>query len=339
MEKLTDLFPQVLASSLIAFAMTPLILRLANKVRLLDVPGSAPHKLHPKVVPLGGGIVIAIAVLSVSLISLDFSSPGLVPILAGSTVILIWGLVDDRYNLKPWLKFSGQLLAVCILIGLGLRVRLFGNIWLDSTITVLWLAGMTNAFNFVDSMDGLALGLGGIAAAFFMLVTIDSAQPNLAKLSAVLVGASIGLFFYNASPAKVFLGDSGAQFLGFILAAIGLAYNPVGLPQEVSWFTPVMVLGVPIFDTALVSVSRLLQGKPVYIAGRDHSYHRLVALGLDPTRAVLLMQLCGIGLGLVSFILLDASGLVANLIFGTVAISGIVAMMVLLRIQTATDKE
>src|SRR3972149_3753355 len=128
----------------------------------------------------------------------------------------------------------------------------------------LGIVGITNAFNFVDSMDGLALGLAGIAAAFFMLVTIDSAQPILAALSAVVFGATIGAYFFNAAPARMFLGDSGSQLLGFLLAAIGIAYTPAsaGLPQGVTWFTPILVLGVPIFDMGLVVISRLRSRRP-----------------------------------------------------------------------------
>ncbi|MGD8603334.1 MAG: MraY family glycosyltransferase [Anaerolineales bacterium] len=331
MQKLTDLFPYILIASLVSFVFTPLAVRTARRLKLLDYPGSAPHKIHQSAVPLGGGIVIAVTVLFVGFASKAASSSVWLSILIGSTVIFIWGMLDDRYGLKPSLKLVGQLIAVAILMGLNIRVSITNSIWIDGAITVVWLVGMTNAFNFVDSMDGLALGLAGIAAAFFMLVTIDSGQPNLAKLSATVLGASIGLFFYNAAPARVFLGDSGAQFLGFLLAAIGLAYNPVGLPQEVSWFTPVLVLGVPIFDTVLVSFSRLVKGKPVYIAGRDHSYHRLVKLGLDSTRAVLLMQLCGIGLGLLSFILLGTNALVANAVFAAVVLTGIITVFLLSR--------
>jgi UDP-GlcNAc:undecaprenyl-phosphate GlcNAc-1-phosphate transferase len=331
MEKLTDLFPHLLGASIISFIITPLVLRFARQVKLVDEPGSAPHKIHENVVPLGGGIVIAVSVIAVSLVAGSQFLSVLLPILSASVMILIWGLLDDRYDLKPALKLSGQLIAVAVLMGLGLSVRLTGLVLIDGGITIMWLVGLTNAFNFVDSMDGLALGLAGIAAAFFMLVTIDSQQPELAQLSAITLGAAVGLFFYNASPARVFLGDSGAQFLGFMLAAIGLAYNPIGLPQEVSWFTPVMVLGVPIFDTALVSYTRLRARKPVYIAGRDHSFHRLVDRGLDPTRAVLLMQLCGIGLGLVSFILLGTSSLIANAVFAAVVLGGIIAMFILAR--------
>jgi UDP-GlcNAc:undecaprenyl-phosphate GlcNAc-1-phosphate transferase len=174
-------------------------------------------------------------------------------------------------------------------------------------------------------MDGLALGLAGIAAAFFMLVTIDSGQPVLAVLCAAILGAAVGGFLYNASPAKLFLGDSGAQLLGFLLAALGIAYTPAGagLPQAVSWFTPILVLGVPIFDITLVVTLRSARRQPVYRAGIDHTYHRLLRLGLDPTRAVLVMHLAGVVLGLIAFVALGANVLVANLIFAGVVLAGL----------------
>jgi UDP-GlcNAc:undecaprenyl-phosphate GlcNAc-1-phosphate transferase len=161
-----------------------------------------------------------------------------------------------------------------------------------------------------------------------MLATIDSAQPILSHLAAALLGASLGAFFLNAAPARMFLGDSGAQLVGFLLAAIGIAYTPgqAGLPQGVSWFTPILVLGVPIFDTALVIVSRLRRGLPIYRAGQDHTYHRLTRLGLDPTRSVLAMQLAAIVLGLIGIIALDASVLMANVLFGGCVLLGLVAL-------------
>jgi UDP-GlcNAc:undecaprenyl-phosphate GlcNAc-1-phosphate transferase len=182
-------------------------------------------------------------------------------------------------------------------------------------------------------MDGLALGLSSIALAFFVLATLDAGQPTLAALSAALLGATLGLYFYNASPARLFLGDSGAQLLGYALAAIGIAYVPAGagLPQGVSWFTPILVLGVPIFDTTLVVVSRLRKRRPVYRAHQDHTYHRLVALGMHPSRSVLAMQLTAILLGLTAFIALNLSVLFANIVFGLVLGCGLMCLALLER--------
>jgi UDP-GlcNAc:undecaprenyl-phosphate GlcNAc-1-phosphate transferase len=190
---------------------------------------------------------------------------------------------------------------------------------------------MTNAFNFVDSMDGLAAGLAGIAAAFFMIVTIDSAQPELARLCAVILGVMIGNFLLMTPPAKMFLGDSGSQALGLLLAAVGIAYTPgqAGLPQALTWFIPILVLGVPIFDMVLVVTSRLLRRKPIYQADIDHLYHRIVALGFHPNRSVLVMQISAILLSLLAFLSLGTSLVVANVIFSGVVLSGLITMVFL----------
>jgi UDP-GlcNAc:undecaprenyl-phosphate GlcNAc-1-phosphate transferase len=179
-------------------------------------------------------------------------------------------------------------------------------------------------------MDGLAIGLAGIAAAFFMLATIDSAQPELSALSASVMGAAVGGFFLSAAPAKMFLGDSGAQMLGYLLAAIGIAYTPAqaGLPQAVSWFTPILVLGVPIFDMFLVVYSRIRRRAPIYKAGHDHTYHRLARIWFDPSRAVLAMQIGAVILGLIGFILLSSSPLIANLAFAVILLSAGLAIAV-----------
>ncbi len=141
------------------------------------------------------------------------------------------------------------------------------------------------------------------------------------------------MFFFNTSPAYLFLGDSGAQVLGVVLSAVGIAYVPAGagLPQAVSWFTPILVLGVPIFDTSLVVISRVRRRRPIYRADRDHTYHRLVALGLDPNRSVLAMHLAAVMLGLLAFIALGAGVVLANLLFAGMLALGAVAIFALER--------
>lgn len=331
--RLSDLFPIMLAASAASVVLGPLLVRFAPRLRLLDEPGSAPHKSHVSATPMVGGPIIALS-MAAAYLTLGPSVPDESKvILIGGLVILVWGLADDIFSLSPLLKLSGQFMVAGILLIGGVQVRFAATDWMNVAITLLWYVGLMNAFNFVDSMDGLAAGLAAIAAAFFMLVTIDSGQPALARLSAALVGASIGVYLYNAAPAKLFLGDSGAQLLGCLLAAIGVAYVPggAGLPQGVSWFTPILVLGVPIFDMALVVVSRLRSGQQVYVAHRDHTYHRLTLLGLDSSRAVLMMQLAAIMLGLAAFIALDATVLVANALFVAIVLVGAVCEIMLAR--------
>jgi len=245
--------------------------------------------------------------------------------------MLAWGMIDDRFHLRPRTKIVGQIGVAVLAMSFGIQVRITQNPWIDLPLTLLWMVGLVNAFNFVDSMDGLALGLSTIALAFFVLVTLDAGQAELASLAAAARGGTLGLYIFNATPAVLFLGDSGAQLLGFLLASIGIAYVPAGagLPQGVSWFTPILVLGVPIFDTALVVISRLRHHRPVYQAHQDHTYHRLVAWGMHPSRAVLAMQLAAILLGLSAFIALNLTVLLANLLFGLIVLCGLITIGVL----------
>ena len=328
---LSDLFPMVLLGCVAALGVSPLAARAATSLGLIDLPGSAPHKTHPAATPLVGGPVLAIAVAVAYFVGRPPVDRQIVGILLAGLLILVWGLLDDRFRVPPLAKLAGQVLAAVVLIGYGVEVRITRIPGVDLGLTLLWVVGMINAFNFVDSMDGLALGLASVATGFFMLVTVDAAQPTLAALSAAILGAAIGLFFFNASPARLFLGDSGAQLLGFVLAAIGIAYVPAGagLPQGVSWFVPILVLGVPIFDSTLVVVSRLRRGVPLYRAQRDHTYHRLVQLGVHPSRSVLAMHVAAVLLGLLAFVALDLTVLQANLLFGASVASGVIGIYVL----------
>ena len=311
---LSDLFSHILLSFVISFLLVPLISRLAQRTAVVDIPGSEPHKVHAAPTPLVGGTVLLVAVV-VSYLALK--SPlerPIIGILLGSSYVVVWGTIDDRWGLSPAVKLLAQLGAAVILISFGIQVLATGIPWLDLLLTVVWVVGLMNAFNFVDSMDGLAVGLAVIAAGFFMLVTLDADQPTFAMLSAVLLGSLLGMYYFNAMPAKVFLGDSGSQLLGFTLAAVGIAYSPASaqLPQGLTWFTPILVLGVPIFDAALVVFSRLRRRQPVYEAHKDHTYHRLVSRGIDPARSVLTIQFGAILLSLIAFLALGFSVLAAK---------------------------
>jgi UDP-GlcNAc:undecaprenyl-phosphate GlcNAc-1-phosphate transferase len=282
---------------------------------------------------LAGGLLLASSLAIAYLLLRPDVSRALAGMLLGSAIVVVGGIADDRRSLTPPAKLGLQIVAALVLMGAGVQVHITRIPAADLIVTMVWVVGLTNAFNFVDSMDGLALGLAAVAAAFFMLVTIDSVQLELAALSAALLGAVAGSLFYNVSPARLFLGDSGSQLLGFMLAALGIAYIPgqAGLPQALTWFLPIVVLGVPIFDMTLVVVSRLRRRQPVYQAGLDHTYHRLVALGLDPSRSVVGMQLAAMLLALTAFVLMDASVWLANLIFGVLVGLGVVAIVTLER--------
>ena len=323
--QLSSLFPLILLATVLSFILSPLLIVASKRLGLIDRPGSAPHKLHANPTPLAGGPVLILSTLLVFFLLGPDPDRTSIVILAGTAGMGLLGLLDDRYQFMPLPKLLGQIALATLLIVFGVKVQITSVQPVDMILTYLWVIGLTNAFNFVDSIDGLALGLGGIAAAFFMLVTIDSNQPLLASLSATLVGASVGCFFFAVTPARLFLGDSGALALGFFLASIGISYTPgeAGLPQALTWFIPILVLGVPIFDMILVITHRLRSGLPIYRGRMDHTYHRLSAMGLDTSRAILAMQITAILLGLISFIALDASILIANLAFGLIVLLGI----------------
>jgi UDP-GlcNAc:undecaprenyl-phosphate GlcNAc-1-phosphate transferase len=321
------LFPLIFWGILTTLAVTPIAIKAANRFQLIDEPHSSPHKIHQRPMPKAGGLSIGLAIIIINLLSGNLQ-PGLIrTILLASIVIFLFGLWDDVHRLSPQWKLVGQILATIILISQGVHIRMLGSLTvLNIALTLLWTIGITNAFNLVDSMDGLAVGLAAIASAFFMLVTVDADQPALSLLSAIILGSSIGLLYFNTLPAHTFLGDSGAQFLGFILAALAIAYTPPGLPQPSSWFVPILLLSVPIFDTTLVVISRLRNRKAVYEAGLDHTYHRLVNLGLPPSRAVVTMHLCAIISGCLAFIALPLPSLWANVVFAAAVFAGLLIL-------------
>lgn len=308
---------------MLTLLVTPISIKIANRLQLIDHPNSAPHKTHKNIVPKAGGIAIFAAVFLTTLINGKLMLPEILTILLASAVIFVFGIWDDAKGLSAGWKLTGQFLAVSILIWQGIQIRMFASPTLNIIVTCFWIVGVTNAFNLVDSMDSLAVGLAAIASVFFLLVTIDSNEFNLAFLSALILGSCIGMFYFNAMPARTFLGDSGAQFLGFMLATLAMAYTPPGFPQPSSWFVPILLLSVPIFDTTFVVVSRFRRGLPFYKAGQDHVYHRLAQMGMSSTQSVTLMHVIALITGCLAFVALSFPPLWANLTFALVLLCGL----------------
>jgi UDP-GlcNAc:undecaprenyl-phosphate GlcNAc-1-phosphate transferase len=239
---------------------------------------------------------------------------------------------DDTSGLSAPQKFTGQLIAAVVVITSGTSVRLLESLhvglelWLihliDWAITIFWLVGISNAFNLIDSMDGLVAGLSTISTGFFTVTCFIFGQNQLAQFTGMLFGLSLGLYFYNNSPARFFLGDSGAQTLGFLLAAVGILYTPPQLAQGSTWFLPILVLGVPIFDTTLVVVSRIRRRKPIFQADLAHTYHRLVKLGMTPSQSVLTIQITALLLCTAAFIAMSLSPFIATSLFLLVVLIG-----------------
>ncbi|MBI9051224.1 MAG: undecaprenyl/decaprenyl-phosphate alpha-N-acetylglucosaminyl 1-phosphate transferase [Anaerolineaceae bacterium] len=318
---------------------------LCKKLRLLDIPGSAKHKLHSVPVPIAGGITLMAASTILLLIFRHSLSNSIISIFLPALIIFGFGLADDIKGLSAPYKLFGQILAAVVLIYSGVYIQIFHNFiaiditssWafipqiMDWTLTIFWIVGIVNAFNLIDSMDGLVSGISAWAFGFFVIATIESGQTDLSFFAAVFLGINLVLSFYNSSPAKMFLGDSGAQTLGFLLAAISIIYVPIYRIQESSWFVPIMLLAIPIFDTCLVFFSRLRRRIPFYKANRDHTYHRLINIGVDSHRAVFMMHMAALIFQCLAMIAVSLEPFFANIIFGICLLLGLVAIIILER--------
>ena len=298
----------IIQSFLISFAFAVALVPVARllSIRLDVVARPRADRWHRSVVPMLGGVAIGVAMLLTGLIQgLAQSAPAI--LFAAMTMFLI-GLVDDILQLRPSTKLVGQIAAAAALIYFGLRLNWLESRLLDSVVTMVWVVGLTNAFNLLDNMDGLCAGTALIVAAmllagFWTGVSRDNAMPEMLLLAA-LAGGAAGFLVYNFPPASIFMGDSGSLLLGFTLAALTLGREGVRASRSdlLSVIAgPAFVLMIPIFDTTLVTVARLLSGRSPARGGRDHSSHRLVAIGLSERNAVLvlwMLALFGGGIGL-----------------------------------------
>jgi UDP-GlcNAc:undecaprenyl-phosphate/decaprenyl-phosphate GlcNAc-1-phosphate transferase len=330
----TIVFEEILAGVLAAMILSPLAILLARRLGFIDPPGIQAHKRHTSPMPLAGGIVLVSSLLIFIPVFGLWKIPGFAAIAVPSLVVFAFGLLDDHNKKFPaQLKLLGQVLAAVLFLSLGEMVQILKPgflglhadlvFWLNGVITILWLVAITNAFNFIDSMDGLATGVGATALAFLILATINANQLLLAQFVGLLFGIFMGLYFYNSPPARLFIGDSGAMTIGFLLAAVCIFYTPFEIQQASSWFVPILIMGIPLFDTGLVVYSRLRRHKKFYRADRDHTYHRLVKLGLDSNRAVLLIVIAALVLDCLAIVALSQPPLIANLIFGACLLAGV----------------
>lgn len=299
-----------------AFFLTPLVRRVALRIGAVDKPGI--RSVHTEATPQLGGVAVFIAFSLTILFFLGKVTP--VPgLLLGGVVILIVGLVDDFCDLRPIWKFSGQLLAAGILVASGVRIEWvtnpFGGLWvLDSIglplsipITLLWIIAFVNMLNLIDGLDGLAAGISAIAALTLLFSALQTGQSSLAVLmAAAIAGSALGFLPHNFNPARIFMGDAGAMFFGFMLAAVSVE-GMLKSTATIAFLVPVLALGLPIFDTAFAIFRRLHNGVPFHQADRDHLHHRLLRLGLSHRDAVLVMYLVSGWLG-ISALALNGGG-------------------------------
>ena len=318
---------------------TPIARRVAIRLGVVDMPGA--RKIHASPIPLLGGVAVYLAfVLAVLLLGGDHP-PGFLrqpaAILAGGSLVAAVGFWDDSRGkrLGPLTKLAAEFLGAAILIWAGVQVEFLRQPELNAAVTVLWVVGITNAVNFLDNMDGLSTGVAAVAAAFFFLLAITNGQFLVASMSAALLGAALGFLRYNfiltgsSGKATIFIGDMGALFLGFVLAALGikLRFDNTDL---VTWMIPVLVLGLPVFDTTLVTISRLRRRVAPYVGGKDHFSHRLVTLGLTRREAVLVLYLIAVAFGMCALFLLSASVEEGYFTAGVVSVT---CLLVLIRLE------
>ncbi|HEX9116906.1 MAG TPA: MraY family glycosyltransferase [Anaerolineae bacterium] len=295
---MTSYFLIVVIALLLAVSVTPVARTAAQRLGVIDQP--AGRKQHLVATPLLGGVAIYLAfILALLLLGNRFLVNQMAGIVIGATLVSFLGLWDDRRGLSPYVKLAGQLLASGILILNDVRVTFLPWPWLNIALTLFWMVFITNAFNLLDNMDGLSGGVACIAAVFFLLFAAVSKQYLVGALAAALVGACAGFLLYNFNPASIFMGDTGSLFLGFMLAAVGIKLRFPDNSAFVTWMVPVITLGLPIFDTTLVFISRLRRGRnPLTTPGKDHVSHRLARLTGSSREAVLICYLfagvCGI---------------------------------------------
>ncbi len=247
-------------------------------------------------------------------------------------IVAVVGLIDDRYGLPAWVKLGGQFAGFLILAYFGVRVRLPIPELLNYALTFFWLAGISNAINFLDNMDGLSAGVSAVAAAFMLLLGALNTQFLVSALAAAVLGACLGFLRYNFKPAQIFMGDVGALFLGFVLAILGLQLRFPENQNVVTWMIPIMILGLPILDTTLVVISRIRRGVSPNTAGKDHISHRLVMMGFSQREAVLILYLATGVFGLIGVFLTRATVLEGYLIGGLVALAALYAIYRLERV-------
>jgi UDP-GlcNAc:undecaprenyl-phosphate GlcNAc-1-phosphate transferase len=301
----------------------------------VDQPG--PRKIHRTPMPLFGGIAIYCG--TVVAIALFVESPArgqIFGILAASTLLLIVGILDDRRLLHHQIKlFVAMPLAALTLVALGVKAHLGSALLpgrvgsaLDIAITLLWVVGITAAYNIFDHMDGLASGIAAVASLFFMILAIREGQVLVATLAAAVLGASVGFLGWNFNPAKIFMGDGGAMFLGFMMATLGLKLRLNDVPEATSWMIPVLILIVPIFDTTLVSISRARRGLlPFASPGKDHAAHRLANLGLGQRGAVLLLYAVGASSGVLAWLVCGLPVAASYVVAGIAGLAVLAAVM------------
>ena len=321
----------VVVSTTVSLVLTPLALRLAMRVGVLDRPG--PYKAQVSPVPYLGGLAIVASFTALVVVAAALRPPvsgfGNLAILLGIGLALsVVGLVDDIRGLSPWLRLLLEVAAGIGVFTTGTSAQLLGRQHLDGVLTVAWIVAVVNAFNLLDNMDGLSAGVAAIASLATFAVALINDQFLVATLSLALVGCSLGFLRHNFHPARIYMGDAGSLYLGYLLAILTLRLRAHEVTR-VSFVVPLMILGIAIFDTGLVTATRLLHRRPIFQGARDHTSHRLVFVGIPVPAAVALIYAVGVALGWLAVVASLVDRPAALLLLGLAAASGLFAACLL----------
>lgn len=300
----------ILCSALIAFAMTPPVRVLAFKIGAIDVPLDQ-RRMHKRPIPRIGGLAIFVA-FTVSTMIFCEASAQLYSIWIGGGILVVLGVLDDVYRLPAMLKFVVQIGAAFVAVGCGVVIDnisiaghyiLFGN-W-GIPITVLWIVGLVNAINLIDGLDGLACGVSAICSTSLFFVILLSGDNHSALIVALLAAACFGFLPFNKNPARIFMGDTGALFLGYALAVIAIS-GVFKLHTLISFVVPMSVFALPLLDTSIAFIRRIIHGRSPFSPDRGHLHHKLVDMGFTQKNAVRILYAITSLLGLVAVVFTDA---------------------------------
>lgn len=328
------------ASCILALIATHRVRHIAHKLGIVDVP-DGQRRLHSGPIPRIGGVAVYITVATVMLIAL-ITVPSVTALLDhkrvffalifGSTAVFALGLLDDMIALPAWFKFLGEAAIAALMFAAGIRIESFYLPFLGQLsfsmpfsllLTMLWIVGITNAFNLIDGSDGVAAGAALFSSASLAVVSMIGGNFLGAIAALGIAGATLGFLVFNFPPASVFLGDCGSLFLGFTLATLGVVSTQTSA-TALAVAIPVVSFGLPILDTSLTLVRRFLRGEPLFLADRGHIHHRLRDLGHSPRRVALLMYAVCAGFAMLSLLLVHPNGAVTATIF---AVAGAVVLL------------
>jgi UDP-GlcNAc:undecaprenyl-phosphate GlcNAc-1-phosphate transferase len=292
--------------------LTPVMRKVAISKQILDTPTSA-HKSHVQAVPYLGGVAILIGVVIVSYTALIFNGPTsnnfwlATSVLAPAVAMGLVGLWDDIKNLPPLPRLIGQSIAGLVIAALLIISKNVanptGSTYIDVIITVIWVVGICNSINFFDNLDGGAAGTGAISAIFLTYLSLSNGQSFIAALAVVVAGGTLGFLIWNKTPARIYMGDAGALFLGVLLATLTIRLNPDTQTLFASFATPILLLAIPILDTCVAVFSRLRRGISPLQGGKDHLSHRLIRLGISRKLTAISLWILSIIYGLFAVII------------------------------------